>query len=329
MRQRHATRYPETSKVLAYLASQDFTHTGQLGYQKGLLYVWTKRYFYKIVFDGTEYTYNNFEPFFSDLVYFCEIRPTFDKTVLAAFAKYVDANYLSLYRLKFPGKMSYELKTGWGGTGDLNSVMDFDFGTILQVANSPHVEYQPVEVTFGPMPAAQLYGTIRVRARIGYDTRYASGVNAACYSTWSYVWGSPDEETKQVKKLIQWGTVYLSYSFNFAWRGLRSLIGLADSQGVLAIPGYTLTDANSALAFIDAHDTFSQETEIQKKLLEQRTKQEAAKIRADYEARLNSEKASLRNFAQQQLFAVRTNKDSVLRDMQLLIVSAQGAMRGR
>jgi len=96
MRIRHPTLYPETEKLLAYLAAQGFTHTGQLAYQRGEIGVWTKRQFYKIKFGADEFSYNNFENFFDDLVYYLEIRPTFDPSVLTAYSKYIDANGYTL-----------------------------------------------------------------------------------------------------------------------------------------------------------------------------------------------------------------------------------------
>jgi len=328
-RERHPSRYPETLQILKYLASKGFTHTGQLGYQLGNIGVWTKRMFYKIKFGSDEFSYHSFQNFFDDLVYLIEIRPTFDPSVLTAYAKYIDANFLTVYRDKMPGFRS-SVKIPWGAFGPIDSVLDFDFGTILQVADSPHIQYQAVSTTFGPWAVLQLYASLRIFARIGFDARYASGITYGVYAGWREVDASVAIEEAGIQgSAYRWDYVQIDYQFKPKWDGLRSIIGLAESQNIKIIPGYNADDAKSALAFIDARENFQQEIDFTKKTLVQQTQKEISQIRADFTARFQSEKLAMQNFAQQQLFAVRTNKESVLRDLQLMVISAQGAMRGR
>lgn len=333
MRERHPSRFPETIQILKYLSSQGFVPTGQLAYQRGDIGVWTKRMFYKIKFGVQEFSYNSFKNFFEDLVYLLEIRPTFDPSVIAAYAKYIDANYLNWYRDKMPGFQG-SLKIPWGAFAPLDSTLDFDFGNVLQVADSPHIIYQSASTTFGPMSVLQLYASLRIFARIGYDSRYASGVTYGFWPGWHEIDANVVKDEGEKWASIQgsayrWDYVSLGYSFIPKWDGLRSIIGLAESQNIKIIPGYNADDAKSALAFIDAHENFQQEIDFMKKSLVQKTQKEIGQIRADFTARYQSEKLAMQNFAQQQLFAVRTNKESVLRDLQLMIVTAQGAMRGR
>jgi len=226
------------------------------------------------------------------------------------------------------------VKIPWGAFAPLNSTLDFDFGNLLKVADSPHIIYQSVSETFGPMPVLQLYASLRIFARIGYDARYAKGVTYGVWGGWREVDANVVFDEGEAWQSIQgsayrWNYVSIDYQFIPKWDGLRSIIGLAESQNIKIISGYDADDAKSALAFIDARENFQQEIDFTKKALVQKTQKEINQIRADFTARFQSEKIAMQNFAQQQLFAVRTNKESVLRDLQLMVVSAQGAMRGR
>lgn len=323
------SKYPATQEVLNLLVENGFKHEKELLWGKDSLRVWTQRDNYIIQDTVKEESYQykkNFSLFKADLRYMLGLPGEWDKSIWDAYGKYIDFD-TSDYGVECV-KAFYDALM-WAGSLNVSPELPSTVSAYLEFESFGYVgEYVPLTNVTGYTIYRWTRGVSPVTIR--YDQRWlyvkpmpktASDRAPAYYSLQSAIGFIPGLRAaiaiEDMRRAIKQGYFTVKPEI----RGLFDLLP--------TVTGYNESDAYNALAFVDARKNFGIEIDLNKKLDQQNAEKERKAMKADASARIKSDRLLINNSVQSQLTAILNNKQAILRDLQLLAVSAQGAMRGR